>query len=107
MTDPKWDDPRQYVADVLNLHASLDLVNTEDDLQGITRTLIQGKERYFELVFRRLSLEFGQKEAAVALWMLDVVQARLAFLDRLRHEKSLKTGAESRVRKSAHTSSWV
>ena len=107
MTHPKWDDPSRYVADVLNLHASLDVVTSEDDLQRITRALIQGKERYFDLVFRRLSLDFGQKEAAIALWMLDIVQARLAFLDRLRRQKSPNTEANSRVRKSRHTGSWA
>ncbi|HEV2273046.1 MAG TPA: hypothetical protein VGR96_02705 [Acidobacteriaceae bacterium] len=105
MSDPKWDDPNRYVADVLNLHASLDLISAENDLQTITRALIQGKERYFDLVFRRLSLDFDQKEAAVAMWMLDIIQARLASIERLRHQKSPRSGADTRVRKSRH--SWA
>ena len=105
MSDPKWDDPNRYVADVLNLNASLDLVSAENDLQTITRALIQGKERYFDLVFRRLSLDFDQKEAAVAMWMLDIIRARLASIERLRHQKSPRSGADTRVRKSRH--SWA
>lgn len=105
MSDPKWDDPNEYVADVLNLHGSLDLVTAEHDLQTITRALIQGRERYFDLVFRRLSLNFDQKEAAVVMWMLDMVQARLASIERLRHQKSPRSGADTRVRKSRH--SWA
>ena len=102
MSDPKRDDPNQYVADVLDLHASLDVLTAEDDVQSTTRTLIQARQRYFDLVFRRLSLDFDQKQAAIALWMLDLVQARLTFLERLRGQKSPRP-AGTRVRKSPHT----
>ncbi|HEV2277486.1 MAG TPA: hypothetical protein VGS02_04900 [Acidobacteriaceae bacterium] len=97
MSDSKRDDPNQYAADVLNLHASLDVLTAEDDAQSTTRALIEARQRYFELVFRRLSLDFDQKQAAVALWMLDVVQARLTSLERLRGQKSRR--AATRVRK--------
>lgn len=102
MSDPKRDDPNQYVADVLNLHASLDVLNAEDDVQRMTRALNQARQRYFDLVFRRLSLDFDQKQAAIALWMLDLVQARLAFLERQRRQKSPRS-AGTRMRKSPHT----
>ena len=102
MSDPKRDDPNQYVADVLNLHASLDVLTAENDVQSMTRTLTEARERYFDLVFRRLFLDFDQKQGAIALWMLDLVQARLTFLERLRSQNSPKP-AGTRVRKSPHT----
>lgn len=101
MSDPKRDDPTQYVADVLNLHASLDVLTAEDDVQSTTRTLTEARERYFDLIFRRLFLDFDQKQGAIALWMLDLVQARLTFLERLGGQKSPRH-AGTRVRKSPH-----
>ena len=82
---PGPDNPTQYVTDILNLNRRLQCVDTGDDVQRITSTLIRGNEQYFELVFRRLSLDFRPKDTPVVLWMLDVIQARLAALERLQH----------------------
>lgn len=50
--------------------------------------MVRGNEQYFELVFGRLSLDFRPKDSPVVLWVLDVVQARLAALERLQHQKA-------------------
>lgn len=107
MTGRKPDDTNQYATDVLNLNAYLEAVATGDDLQRITRALIQGKERYFDLVFRRLSLDFCPMDDAILLWMMDLAQARLAYLERLRHQKLPKRERDTVFRRSRHTGSWA
>ncbi|HLJ77335.1 MAG TPA: hypothetical protein VKT75_07975 [Acidobacteriaceae bacterium] len=103
----KPDDTNQYVTDVLNLNASLEAVATGDDLHRITGALIQGKEQYFDLVFRRLSLDFRPKDDAILLWMMDIAQARLASLERLRYQKLPQRQRNTALRKSRHTGSWL
>ncbi|HKO17508.1 MAG TPA: hypothetical protein VJU82_01340 [Acidobacteriaceae bacterium] len=100
MTHPEPYDPNQYVTDILDLHMRLDDVAVGDDSQRITSALIQGKEQYFDLVFRRLFLDFRPKDTAVVLWMLDIIQARLAALERLHRQKSVTSGVDTSARKS-------
>lgn len=88
MTSPEPNDPSQYMIEVLNLTRRLDAVTARHGFQRITSTLTQGRERYLDLVFRRLFLDFLPKDTAIVLWLLDVIQVRLAALERLR-QKSL------------------
>ena len=92
MDHPNQDNSNRYMTDIVNLSVSLDTVITRDDSERITQALIQGKERYFDLVFRHLSVDFRPRDAAVVLWMLDIIQARLATLARLQYEKSPTAG---------------
>lgn len=98
MTPREADHPSQYVSDILNLNRRLNTVIRGDDFEAITRVLIQGHEQYFDLVFRRLSLDFRPQETPVVLWLLDIIQARLAALERLQHENSLNSGVDAAVR---------
>jgi hypothetical protein len=93
MAHPYPDDSNRYLTDIVNLSASLDEVIARGDQGRLLRALSQGKERYFDLVFRRLSLEFRPGDAAIVLWMLDFIQIRLADLARLQLERSVPAGA--------------
>lgn len=86
MTSPEPNDPSQYMIEVLNLTRRLDAVTARHGFQRITSTLSQGRERYLDLVFRRLFLDFLPRDTAIVLWLLDVIQVRLAALERLRQE---------------------
>ena len=89
MAHPKQQDSIRYVTDIVNLSVTLDEVITRESSQPITRALSKGKEGYFELVYRRLSVDFRVGEAPIVLWMLDLIQAQLGALARLQHETSL------------------
>lgn len=88
MAHPKQQDSIRYVTDIVNLSVTLDEVISRDTSQPITRALSRGKEGYFDLVYRRLSVDFRVGEAPIVLWMLDL-QAQLGALARLQHETSL------------------
>jgi hypothetical protein len=83
MTRPEPDDANKYVADILKLNVRLNSVTSKDDMEKITIALNRGNEQYFGLVFRRLSLGFHPKDTAIVLWLLDLIQARLAHLEKL------------------------
>ena len=89
MAQPVPDDANKYVIDILNLNRRLAAATRHDNLQRITSALTQGQDLYFDLVFRRLFLDFRPKHTAVVLWLLDLIQARLADLERLKDQKSL------------------
>ena len=103
MTSSEPDDTIRYVTDTLDLNMSLDAVNIGDNSERNARALIQGNERYFDLVFRRLFLEFQPKHTAIVLWMLDIIQARLSALERLRDQNLLNSGVQAAKRKPRHT----
>ena len=97
MAKRKIDDQIQYVRDTLDLIMSLYAVNPDDPSETIKRTLLQGKDEYFDLVFRRLAVDFYPKDVAIVLWMLDIIQARLASLERKRHQKTPKPKVDTAV----------
>lgn len=79
-------DPTKYMVEILNLTRRLDAVTARHGFQRITSTLSRGRERYLDLVFRRLFLDFLPRDTAIVLWLLDVIQARLAALERLQQK---------------------
>lgn len=89
MAHPKQELSSRYLTDIVNLSVALDEAITRHDAERISRALRDGKERYFGLVYRRLSVEFSAADAAVVFWLLDVIQAELATLARLQHDKPL------------------
>ncbi|HKO17417.1 MAG TPA: hypothetical protein VJU82_00870 [Acidobacteriaceae bacterium] len=98
------DDPIQYATDTLNLTMLLYAVNPQDRCETITRTLLQSEEQYLNLVFRRLGLDFRPKDTAIVLWMmLDIIQARLATLERLQRYKTPQSGVDTTVRRARHS----
>lgn len=98
MVHPRQDDSHRYLTEVVKLNMSLDGVLRRRDPRRITRALITGKEQYFDLVFRRLRLDFRSADAAVVLWMLDLIHERLAALARLQYQKSLPPGVPDRLK---------
>lgn len=80
------DGPDRFLADAVNLGASLDSPATQEDLTSIRRLLTNGRQQYFALAVRRLTLDFTPAESAIALWMMDIIQSRLTVLDRLMHQ---------------------
>lgn len=92
MADPNQNNSDRYITDIVNLCVSLDRVITRDDSERITQELIAGKEEYFDLVLRRMLLDFRPNEAAVVLWMLDIVQLQLATMARLQYGNSPSAG---------------
>lgn len=92
MADPNQDNSNRYMTDIVNLCVSLDMFITRNDSERITRELIEGKEEYFDLVFRRLLVDFPPNHAAVALWMLDIVQVQLATMARLQYGNAQSAG---------------
>ena len=97
MAKRKIDDQIQYMRDALDLIMSLYAVNPDDPSETIKRTLLQGKDEYFDLVFRRLAVDFYPKDVATVLWMLDIIQARLASLERKRHQKTPEPKVDTAV----------
>ncbi|HKR28815.1 MAG TPA: hypothetical protein VJS11_15225 [Acidobacteriaceae bacterium] len=89
MAQRQQDDLSRYVTDIVNLSVALDEATTLANSQPIARTLRKAKEDYFELVYRRVLLDFSVGDAPAVLWMLDLIQAQLAALARLQHETSL------------------
>ena len=81
-------DPTQYLLEILNLTRRLDTVTARHSFERITSTLRRGRERYLDLVFRRLFLDFLPRDTAIVLWLLDVIQARLAALERLEQQNA-------------------
>lgn len=89
MAHPRQSDSIRYLTDIVNLSVALDEAITREKSQPIPRALSRGKDDYFDLVFRRLSVDFRVGEAPIVLWMLDLIQAQLAALARLQHETPL------------------
>lgn len=97
------DDPIQFATDTLNLAMLLYAVNPEDRCETITRTLLKSEEQYLDLVFRRLPLDFRPRDTAIILWMLDIIQARLATLERLQHYTTPKSSVDTTLRRARHS----
>lgn len=96
MAQPVQDDSRRYLTDMVNLTMMLNAVILRNDVERITPSLNKGKEQYFDLIHRRLSINFSPEDAAVAFWMLDILQDQLATLARLQHETPFLPEARDR-----------
>lgn len=88
MAQRQQEDSSRYATDIVNLSVALDEAITLENSQPIARALSTAKEDYFELVYRRLSVDLRVREGEIVLWMLDLIQAQLAALARLQHERS-------------------
>lgn len=101
MVHPCNDDSSRYLKDIVNISLALDEVIRRNDARRLQRALSRGKEDYFDLVFRRLSVDFVPRDTAVVLWLLDLIQAKLATLAQLQHERSLLPEAQDEPEEDA------
>lgn len=92
------DGPDRFLADAVDLGASLDATAAQEDATSMTRVLSAGRQQYFSLSVRRLTLDFTPGESAIALWMMDIIQARLTALDRLLQQAVLPSAGTRRPR---------
>jgi len=89
MAHPMRESSNRYLTDIVNLSVTLDEAISRDDSERAGQALSKGKERYFDLAYRRLSVDFRVGDGPIVLWLLDLIQAELATLARLQHERSL------------------
>lgn len=83
MTDPSNYNTGRLTADALHLAVSLDSFTTVDWAGRVSPALQRSKEKLAELRQLRHSLTMSRADGAVIDWVLEVVRARLDFLERL------------------------
>ena len=83
MAETSDDTAGRLTADALQLAISLDSFTTFDLVERIGRALQQGNQDLKELERRHESLIVSRTDEATLGWVLDAINARLIFLERL------------------------
>lgn len=83
MTDTSYDNAGRLTADALQLALCLDSFTTLDLAERVGHTVQQGQQKLAEFRRRRSVLTVSRADGPIIDWVLDAVDARLAFLKSL------------------------
>jgi hypothetical protein len=89
MAEPNAVKTDRFLLETVRLAVALDSVTVCDLPDNVAAVLRQGYSRFGELLLRRASLPMTPEEDMLIGWVLDVIVARLRFLQGLHHRNVL------------------
>ena len=79
----------RLVQDTIWLASALDAVKARDLPDAVAEALRRGYLEFAELLLRRDSLRLSQEDDLLINWVLDLIAARLRFLQRIHSRNNL------------------